>query len=162
MSIRLISTEQLRRMEDQEGLVLQGCGGDPQEWLDGINEILAQEGILKKGAGFQLLILSRSPVIMRAAFLFSESIPAHEKGRRRIWRYKVKNPNQTSSKSMRTVPEYRDHTGPPGFAEKPICRASPLCEDCPFPGHGFLCQGGDGECMRTRLMKLSDREEKSK
>ena len=51
MSIRLISTEQLRRMEDQEGLVLQGCGGDPQEWLDGINEILAQEGILKKGAG---------------------------------------------------------------------------------------------------------------
>ena len=118
--------------------------------------------IFKKGAGFQLLILSRSPVIRRAAFLFSESIPAHEKGRRGIWRLKVKNPNQTSSKSMRTVPEYRDHTGPPGFAEKPICRASPLCEDCPFPGHGFLCQGGDGECMRTRLMKLSDREEKSK
>ena len=48
MSIRLISTEQLRRMEDQEGLVLQGCGGDPQEWLDGINEILAQECILKR------------------------------------------------------------------------------------------------------------------
>ena len=21
---------------------------------------------------------------------------------------------------MRTVPEYRDHTGPPGFAEKPV------------------------------------------
>ena len=53
MSIWLISTEQLRRMEDQEGLVLQGCGGDPQEWVDGINEILAQEGILKKGAGFE-------------------------------------------------------------------------------------------------------------
>ena len=74
----------------------------------------------------------------------------------------MKNPNQMSSNPMRTVPEYRDHTGPPGFAEKPICRASPLCEGCPFPGHGFLCQGGDGECMRTRLMKLSDREEKSK
>ena len=57
-----------------------------------------------------------------------------------------------------TVPEYRDHTGPPGFAEKPICRASPLCEGCPFPGHGFLCQGGDGECMRTRLIKLSEKE----
>ena len=69
--------------------------------------------------------------------------------------------NQMSSKPMRTVPEYRDHTGPPGFAEKPICRASPLCEGCPFPGHGFLCQGGDGECMRTRVMKLSDREKKA-
>ena len=66
--------------------------------------------------------------------------------------------DQTSSKSMRTVPEYRDHTGPPGFVEKPICRASPLCEGCPFPGHGFLCQGGDGECMRTRLIKLSEKE----
>ena len=53
MSIRTISTGQLRRMGDQEGLVLQGCGGDPQEWVDGINEILAQEGILKKGAGFE-------------------------------------------------------------------------------------------------------------
>ena len=68
MSIRLISTEQLRRMEDQEELVLQGCGGDPQEWVDGINEILAKEGILKKGAGFQLPIISRSPVTRRAAF----------------------------------------------------------------------------------------------
>lgn len=40
-------------MGDQEGLVLQGCGSDPQEWVDGINEILNQEGILKKGAGFE-------------------------------------------------------------------------------------------------------------
>ena len=56
--------------------------------------------------------------------------------------------NQMSSKPMRTRPEYRDHTGPPGFAEKPVCTETPLCEGCPFPSHGFLCQGGDGECMR--------------
>ena len=53
MSIQKISTEQLRCMGDREGLVLQGCGGDPQEWLDGINQILTKEGILKKGAGFE-------------------------------------------------------------------------------------------------------------
>ena len=80
-------------------------------------------------------------------FVFRVNYQRLKKGHRGIWRLKVKNPNQTSSKSMRTVPEYRDHTGPPGFAEKPICRASPLCEGCPFPGHGFLCQGGDGECI---------------
>ena len=67
--------------------------------------------------------------------------------------------DQMSSKSMRTVPEYRSHTGPPGFAEKPVFTETPLCEGCPFPSHGFLCQGGDGECMRTRLMKLSEKEE---
>ena len=53
MSIRTISTEQLRRMGDQEGLILQGCGGDPQEWVDGINQIFTEEGILKKGAKFE-------------------------------------------------------------------------------------------------------------
>ena len=53
MSIRQITKEQLRRMGDQEGLVLQGCGGDPQEWLDGINQILTDEGILKKGTRFE-------------------------------------------------------------------------------------------------------------
>ena len=53
MSIQKISKEQLRRMGNQEGLILQGCGGDPQEWLDGINQILTDEGILKKGIRFE-------------------------------------------------------------------------------------------------------------
>ena len=53
MSIQKISTERLRRMGDREGLVLQGCGGDLQEWVEGINQILTEEGILKKGAGFE-------------------------------------------------------------------------------------------------------------
>lgn len=53
MRIRTISTWQIRRMGDQEGLILQGCGGEPQEWLDGINEILDQECILKKSADFE-------------------------------------------------------------------------------------------------------------
>lgn len=53
MSIQKISKEQLRRMGNQEGLILQGCGGDPQEWLDGINQILTDEGILKKGTRFE-------------------------------------------------------------------------------------------------------------
>ena len=55
MSIRTISTGQLRRMGDQEGLILQGCGGDPQEWVDGINEILAKEQDLT----FSKTLLSR-------------------------------------------------------------------------------------------------------
>ena len=93
-------------------------------------------------------------------FVFLEQYPVPEKGRRRKWRLIVKNPNNGSCKIKRTRPEYRSHTGPPAQTEKPICTASPLCEGCPFPGHGFLCQGVDGECMRTRLMKLSKLREK--
>lgn len=53
MSITTITTEDLRRMEDQEGLVLMGCGGDLQEWLDGINDMLTGAGILQNGSKFQ-------------------------------------------------------------------------------------------------------------
>ena len=85
MSIRLISTEQLRRMEDQEGLVLQGCGGDPQEWLDGINEILAQECILKKGAGFEEAYTFRHDGLTCMLFPFKEDMEL-DVGRLAAWR----------------------------------------------------------------------------
>ena len=71
----------------------------------------------------------------------------------------MKNPNRANSNPNRTIPEYRSYTGPPAQTEKPVCTTSPLCEGCPFPGHGFLCRGEDGECMRTRLMKLSVKED---
>ena len=85
MSIWLISTEQLRRMEDQEGLVLQGCGGDPQEWVDGINEILAQEGILKKGAGFEEAYTFRHDRLTCMLFPFKEDMEL-DVGRLAAWR----------------------------------------------------------------------------
>lgn len=53
MSIKTITADELRRMNGQEGLILQGCGGDPQEWLDGINDLLTKEGILLNGSKFE-------------------------------------------------------------------------------------------------------------
>ena len=53
MLIKEITTDELRRMNNKEGLILQGCGGDLQEWLDGVNEILTKEGILLNGSRFE-------------------------------------------------------------------------------------------------------------
>ena len=53
MSISTVTVDDLRRMNGKEGLVLQGCGDDPQEWLDGINDLLTDEGILKNGSKFE-------------------------------------------------------------------------------------------------------------
>lgn len=53
MSITIITTDDLRRMEEQEGLILMGCGGDLQEWQDGINEMLTEAGILQNGSRFE-------------------------------------------------------------------------------------------------------------
>ena len=52
MGITTITTEDLRRMEEKEGLILQGCGGDLKEWVDGINDMLTEAGILKEGSRF--------------------------------------------------------------------------------------------------------------
>ncbi len=51
--VKNITTDDLRRLEDQEGLILQGCGGDPQEWVDGINELFTEAGILLNGSTFK-------------------------------------------------------------------------------------------------------------
>lgn len=53
MSITTITTEDLRCMEGKEGLILQGCGGDLKEWVDGINEMFTDTGILKEGSKFE-------------------------------------------------------------------------------------------------------------
>ena len=47
-----ITINELRRMKT-EGLILQGCAGDIQEWVDGINGLLAQKDILLEGTKFK-------------------------------------------------------------------------------------------------------------
>lgn len=51
--MKQITTTELCKMSGKEGLILQGCGGNPQEWLDGINEMLTKEGILRNGESFK-------------------------------------------------------------------------------------------------------------
>lgn len=51
--MRELSIEQLRQMNEEEGLILQGCGGDPKEWVDGINDLFTKENILLNGSRFQ-------------------------------------------------------------------------------------------------------------
>ena len=52
-TVKQITTDDLRHMEDKEGLILQGCGGDPQEWVDGINDLLTEAGILLNCSVFE-------------------------------------------------------------------------------------------------------------
>lgn len=52
MSVKTVSKDALRRMEDSEGLILQGCGGSLDEWVDGINDMLTEDGILLDGSKF--------------------------------------------------------------------------------------------------------------
>ena len=53
IEIKQISSDDLRRMEDRGGLILQGTGGDLNEWVEGITQQLTEAGILKNGSTFQ-------------------------------------------------------------------------------------------------------------
>lgn len=53
MSIKRISADDLRQMKDSEALILQGCGGSLDEWVDGINDLLTESGILLEGTKFK-------------------------------------------------------------------------------------------------------------
>ena len=51
--MQTLNPETLRQLPHKEGLILQGCGGDVQEWLDGINDLLQDNGILLYGDRFK-------------------------------------------------------------------------------------------------------------
>ena len=53
MEIKNVSLHELRKMNNSEGLVLQGCGGDLQEWVDGINDMLTESEILQNESRFE-------------------------------------------------------------------------------------------------------------
>lgn len=85
MSIRTITIDQLRRMEDQEGLVLQGCGGSTREWLDGINRMLTANGCLKNGTVFPDVHVFQKDGSTCLLFPFTDDVKL-DIGKLAIWR----------------------------------------------------------------------------
>ena len=78
MSITEITNNELCRMEDQEGLVL-------QDWLDGINSILTQAGILKNGTKYADIRTFQNDSATCLLFPFTEDIQV-EMGKLAMWR----------------------------------------------------------------------------
>ena len=85
MSIKTVKTEELRLMNGAEGLILQGCGGDPQEWLDGINSLLTDEGILKNGSRFENISVFQNGDLTNILFPFEDGVDI-DMGKLTMWR----------------------------------------------------------------------------
>lgn len=85
MSIKIITAEDLRRMEGKEGLILQGCGGELQEWLDGINDMFTEEKLLLNGTKFEDIYTFEHDGLTCLMFPFSEDVKL-DVGRLAMWR----------------------------------------------------------------------------
>ena len=73
MSIEYIEVSKLRTMKEDEALILQGCGGDLQEWLDGINNMLTEAGILLNGTKFENISVFKNDGCTCIMFPFSDA-----------------------------------------------------------------------------------------
>lgn len=83
MSIIRIEAQKLRRMENNEGLVIQGCGGDLQEWVDGINDMLTEAGILINGSRFENCYAFENENLTCILFPFEDVVKRHVKHKKR-------------------------------------------------------------------------------
>ena len=83
--INIVTTDELRGMRSSEGLILQGCGGDLTEWVDGINEILTKEGILLEGTKFDEVHAFKHEGLTNLLFPFSEAVKLNI-GKLAMWR----------------------------------------------------------------------------
>ena len=72
-------------MNGKEGLILQGCGGDPQEWLDGINSLLTDDGILKNGSRFENISVFQNGSLTNILFPFEDGLEI-DMGKLAMWR----------------------------------------------------------------------------
>nr|WP_304058951.1 hypothetical protein [Enterocloster clostridioformis] len=74
-------------MENREGLVLQGCGGDLQEWVDGINQLLTEEGILQDGDRLEDVACFQNGGLTNLVFFFGEE--KLDVGKLAVWRLRT-------------------------------------------------------------------------
>ena len=88
MEIKSISLHDLRKMNDSEGLVLQGCGGDLQEWVDGINDMLTESGILQNDNRFEKAYSFKNGGLTCLLFPFDDV--QLDVGKLAIWRLRTR------------------------------------------------------------------------
>ena len=74
MSMKQVTTEELRPMKGCEGLVLQGCDGDLKEWQQSINDIFTDEGLLLDSTKFENIYVFQYNGVTNLIFPFDETV----------------------------------------------------------------------------------------
>lgn len=84
MTIKEIDIQELRTMRGKEGLILQGCGGELTEWVEGINKLLTEKEMLLEGSRFENCYSFKRDGITCLLFPFEDQ--KMNTGKLAIWR----------------------------------------------------------------------------
>lgn len=120
MAIIQITPDRLRRMSEEEGLILRGCGGSLQEWLDGINDMLTEDGILLDGTKFKDAYTFEHDNLTCLLFKFTDDVKLHM-GKLAMWRLKTH-----GAFSGSWLSDFVDNNLG-GFAKDPVEKVKPNC-----------------------------------
>lgn len=85
MSIKNITTNELRRMKGREGIIFPGCGGDLNDWLNGINATFNEEGLFLDGTKFTDCYVFKDDRVHCLLFPFDDSVKL-DMGKLAKWR----------------------------------------------------------------------------
>jgi len=84
VTIKEIDIQELRTMRGKEGLILQGCGGELTEWVEGINKLLTEKEMLLEGSRFENCYSFKRDGITCLLFPFEDQ--KMNTGKLAIWR----------------------------------------------------------------------------
>lgn len=88
MNIKSITIEDLRAMEGQQGLIIQGCGGNLTDWISGINNMLTGADILKDGTAFSEVAVFEHRDATCLLLLLDDTVSL-DMGKLSIWRVRT-------------------------------------------------------------------------
>ncbi len=151
MSITHITADKLRSMDGQEALILQGCGGDLQEWLDGINEMFTKEAILLDGTKFTDIFAFQQDGMTCLLFPMDETIKL-DVGKLAIWRIAT-HENFGGTWLSDFVP---NRLG--GFARDQPVQEKPDCQLIGQDGNIFNLLGIASRTLKNHGMEAQSRE----
>ena len=70
--VKEVDAQALKAMHGEEGIIFQGCGGPVEEWIDGINEMLTDAGILKEGTRLEDVTKFENEEVTNLLFKFGK------------------------------------------------------------------------------------------
>ena len=148
MSVKKIRAEELRRMNGQEGLVLQGCGGELQDWVDGINDMLIKSDILFDGTKFKAenCLAFENEGLTNLLFPFSEDVKLNM-GKLAMWRLQTH-----SNFGGKWLSDYVDNMLGGFIPEKASEQKKPDCKLIGEDGNIFNLMGIASRALRQNGM----------
>lgn len=85
IEVKVVDAQVLRTMNKEEGIIFQGCGGPVEEWIDGVNEMLTEAGILKEGTRLEDVTKFEHDGVTNLLFKFGENDKI-DMGKFAMWR----------------------------------------------------------------------------